>query len=275
MDAAGKELIARRLLTPRMAAYLTRSFAMLRRFIVTLVPLLVLSALTPDPRHQYASAGNLPDQDSLQSLVALDRGLCLLVGETSASRIADLAESTSLTIVVQCIDMTDVRQLQAELDQKRLLGTRVYVSQIENGRLCLAGNLASVVVADGNDIAHSELIRVLRPRGRLLVDGRTVIKPVPEGTGEWTHPYQDAANNPLAGDRLATAPYLTKFLSAPYYGPMPEITLSSGGRLFKAFGHLAFKEREWPMLGKLIAMDGYNGTLLWERDMEPGFMIHR
>ena len=41
-------------------------------------------------------------------------------------------------------------------------------------------------------------------------------------------------------------------------------------RLFKAFGQLAFKQREWPMLGKLIAMNAYNGTLLWERDLAPG-----
>lgn len=214
-------------------------------------------------------------QPSLKDQVQIDRGFCLLVGETSAERIAALAESTELTIVVQCIDRKDVRQLQSALNMKRLLGTRVYVSQIESGRLCLASNLASVVVAPGNDVSRTELMRVLRPRGRLVTGRDVVVKPVPEGTGEWTHPYQDAANNPLAQDRLAKAPYLTKFLSAPYYGPMPEITLSSGGRIFKAFGHLAFKEREWPMLGKLIAMDGYNGTLLWERDMEPGFMIHR
>ena len=40
-------------------------------------------------------------------------------------------------------------------------------------------------------------------------------------------------------------------------------------------GHIAFKEREWPLLGKLIALNGYNGTLLWQRDLKPGYMIHR
>jgi outer membrane protein assembly factor BamB len=214
-------------------------------------------------------------QDSLADLVQLKRGICLLAGENSSERIIALAESTELTIVVQCVDRKDVRRLQKELDTAKLLGTRVYVSQIENGRCCLATNLADVVVSNSDAVPRAEMLRVLRPRGRLVSGGKVTIKPVPEGTGEWTHPYQDAANNPLAKDRLAKAPYLTKFLSAPYYGPMPEITLSSGGRIFKAFGHLAFKEREWPMLGKLIAMDGYNGTLLWERDMEPGFMIHR
>ena len=45
-------------------------------------------------------------------------------------------------------------------------------------------------------------------------------------------------------DRRARArPYLTKFLAEPWYGPMPEVTVASGGRLFKAFGHISFKER--------------------------------
>ena len=205
-----------------------------------------------------------------------DRGICLLVNLTTSERVLELVENTGLTIVVQCFEQDDVQRLQRELDESHVLGSRVYVSRIEDGRLCLADNLATVVFSVPNSVvSRDELMRVLKPRGRLVEANLISVKPVPEGTGDWTHPYQDAANNPQANDQLAKAPYLTKFLSAPYYGPMPEITVSSGGRLFKAFGHLAFKEREWPMLGKLVAMDAYNGTMLWQRDMEPGFMIHR
>jgi hypothetical protein len=205
-----------------------------------------------------------------------DRGICLLVNLTTSERVLELVENTGLTILVQCFEQDDVQRLQRELDESHVLGSRVYVSWIEDGRLCLADNLATVVFSVPNSVvSRDELMRVLKPRGRLVEANLISVKPVPEGTGDWTHPYQDAANNPQASDQLAKAPYLTKFLSAPYYGPMPEITVSSGGRLFKAFGHLAFKEREWPMLGKLVAMDAYNGTMLWQRDMEPGFMIHR
>jgi outer membrane protein assembly factor BamB len=214
--------------------------------------------------------------EPLSDRVQLNRGYCLLVGETSADRVVDLANSTELTIVVQCFDMVDVRRIQNQLDQQRTPVGRVYVSLVEDGHLCLADNLASVVVVSpGPSVARRELNRVLRPRGRLIEADQVSIKPVPNGTGEWTHPYQDDANNPLAKDAIAQAPYLTKFLAAPYYGPMPAITVSAGGRLFKAFGHLAFKEREWPMLGKLVAIDAYSGVTLWQREMEPGFMIHR
>lgn len=203
-----------------------------------------------------------------------DRGICVLVGETSADRITALARDTELMIVAQVRSQADVRRLRSAMHRERLLGTRVYVSRVENGRLCLADDLAGVVIAT-SELPREELMRVLRPRGRLVHNGKVETKPVPAGTGDWTHPYQDAANNPLAKDQLAKAPYLTKFLATPHYGPMPEITLSAGGRLFKAFGHLAFKQREWPMLGKLVCIDAYNGVQLWDRDMTPGFMIHR
>ena len=45
--------------------------------------------------------------------------------------------------------------------------------------------------------------------------------------------------------------------------------------MFKAFGHVAFKEREEPFLNKLVAFNGYNGTILWQRNLTEGVMIHR
>jgi outer membrane protein assembly factor BamB len=76
-------------------------------------------------------------------------------------------------------------------------------------------------------------------------------------------------------DRVARAPYLTQYLTAPWYAPQPEVTVASAGRVFKAFGHIAFHRREWPWLNTLAALNGYNGNLLWTRPLEPGFMIHR
>ncbi|MDP6446512.1 MAG: PQQ-binding-like beta-propeller repeat protein, partial [Pirellulaceae bacterium] len=76
-------------------------------------------------------------------------------------------------------------------------------------------------------------------------------------------------------DKNARAPYLTQFLCEPWYVPMPQVTVSSGGRVFKAFGHIALKEREWPWLNSLVAINGYNGAQIWKRPLQPGFMIHR
>ena len=92
---------------------------------------------------------------------------------------------------------------------------------------------------------------------------------------QWSHPYHGPDNNPQSTDQIARAPYLTQFLAEPYYGPMPEVTVISGGRMFKAFGSRAFLRPQWPVLNTLMAFNAYNGTLLWQRPLDPDFMIHR
>jgi len=210
--------------------------------------------------------------------IGTSTGICVLVGEGQQSLAMQLAEQTNLTILVQSTDAADVRSIRDAAAKAGLLNSRIYAEEGDPARIQLAANLANaVVVANTTDAAawKTEAMRVLQPRGRFLVNGDVVSKEVPSGTGEWTHPYHGADNNPQSQDTLAKAPYRTQFLATPWYGPMPEITLSAGGKLFKAFGHLAFKEREWPMLGKLVCLDAYNGAQVWERDLSPGFMIHR
>ena len=141
--------------------------------------------------------------------------------------------------------------------------------------LYLADDLADVVLALGVKLSDTEILRVLRPEGKGFVGARTLTKPFKKGTDEWTHPYHGPDNNPQSRDKLARAPYLTHFLAEPWYCPMPLLTVTSGGRLFKAFGHLAVKEREWPWLNTLIAQNAYNGAILWKRPLSEGFMIHR
>lgn len=205
-------------------------------------------------------------------------GIGVLLGRGLGDEAVELARDTRMVVYVQSSDRDDVLAARQAAERAGMLGRRVFVGQGDGSRVHLADDLADVIVVGETargKIPRNELLRALQPRGRLIEGEEVTIKPVPPGTGEWTHPYHGADNNPQSEDTLARAPYLTKFLATPWYGPMPQVTVSSGGRIFKAFGHLAFKRREWPMLGKLICLNAYNGTRLWERDLMPGFMIHR
>lgn len=241
-----------------------------------LFPLLMIAAGAP-----VAAAEADPQRtDDLLKQVGVERGLCVLLGEGLGETAVRLAQNSELMLYVQSSNAEDVRQTRMLLDEAQLLGTRVFVDKGNRSRLFLADNLADAVVLFGTadeagGFSETELMRVLQPRGKLIAGSAVSIKPVPEGIGEWTHPYHGADNNPQSQDAFARAPYLTKFLATPWYGPMPQVTVSSGGRVFKAFGHLAFKRREWPMVGKLMATNGFNGQKLWERDLTPGFMLHR
>ena len=122
---------------------------------------------------------------------------------------------------------------------------------------------------------QAEILRVLRPGGVAHVGNRQVVKPIPEGTDAWSHPYHTPDNNTLSTDRLARAPYLTQFMAEPMFSPMPEVTVAAGGRVFKACGHIAHKKNQNQQLNTLLGINGYNGTILWTRPLAEGFMIHR
>ena len=97
----------------------------------------------------------------------------------------------------------------------------------------------------------------------------------PEGTDDWRHWAHGPDNNPYSEDTVIKAPYRSQWLGKPYYVAMPVVTTIAGGRTFVATGHIAHHDREIPTLTHLYARNGYNGTLLWERDLPEGYMVHR
>lgn len=209
-------------------------------------------------------------------LADVQSGLAAAIGEGLADEAIYLAEHTRMTIYLQTPDRADALRARQALHGVGLLGTRVYVTEGPANSIHLADNLLALVIMNDRDAqARTEAMRVLHPGGRLHIGDQTVVKPVPQGLGAWSHPYHGPDNNPQADDALARAPYLTHYLATPWYGPMPQVTVTSGGRMFKAFGHVAYKQREWPLLNTLLALNAYNGAELWRRDLKPGLMIHR
>ncbi len=183
-----------------------------------------------------------------------------------------LARASQLIVYVQAENSAQVAAARRAADEAGLLGSRVYVAGGTYQRLHLAENIADAVVAFDApaESLRDEALRVLRPGGVALLGSQKIVKPAAPGADEWRHPYHGPDNNPQSSDTIARAPYLTRFLAKPWYGPMPEVTVSSGGRLFKAFGHISFKEREWPLLNKLVCLSSYNGTELWRRRPRAG-----
>ena len=206
------------------------------------------------------------------------RGICALPGDREARQAIELARASELMVYVQLDDAGDVVAARRAAETAGLLNRRVYVEQGSADRLHLADNLADLVVLLGDTLGRvpqAEVLRILRPGGKGLLGKETVTKPIPPGVDQWSHPYHGPDNNPQSTDQVARAPYLTQFLAEPYYGPMPEVTVISNGRMFKAFGSRAFLRPQWSVLNTLQAFNAYNGTLLWQRSLDPDFMIHR
>ncbi|MCZ6795590.1 MAG: PQQ-binding-like beta-propeller repeat protein, partial [Planctomycetota bacterium] len=100
-------------------------------------------------------------------------------------------------------------------------------------------------------------------------------KPPLEGADDWSHWEHGPDNNPVSTDQVIKAPYMTQFLQKPFYIGMPSVTTAAGGRTFLAIGHIAHHRREWGGLLRLMARNGYNGTVLWERKLPQGYLVHR
>ena len=64
------------------------------------------------------------------------------------------------------------------------------------------------------------------PGGKALLGAKTVVKPLPKGLDDWSHPYHGPDNNPQSTDQLARAPYLTQFIAYPKFCPSPAVTVA-------------------------------------------------
>ncbi|UCF16274.1 MAG: PQQ-binding-like beta-propeller repeat protein, partial [Phycisphaerales bacterium] len=203
--------------------------------------------------------------------------------------------------------------IQRRLAEEAGLGiNRLVIEQGALKRLPYADNMVDVVIATRADAATlarlsvSEVLRVLIPKGKAIIGtiGGTTAeqlrkwarsgkaddvrirqsdsgvwlrfsKPPLEGLDDWSHWEHAPDNNPVSTDRVIKAPYMTQFLAEPYYIAMPAITTAAGGRTFLATGHIAHHVREWDMVNKLIARNGYNGIVLWQRNLPDGYLAHR
>jgi outer membrane protein assembly factor BamB/SAM-dependent methyltransferase len=207
------------------------------------------------------------------------KGICVVLGDRTGEQAIKLARNSKLTLLVHSDASRSVQRAVAEAAHAAgLLNRRIYVQRGDPRGIALADNVADVVVAfKGANTPAAERMRVLRPGGKVVdtASGKEQVKPWPKGTDVWSHHYCRPDNNPQSRDTLARAPYRTQFVVEPRYGPCPQNCVAAGGRVFIAFGHVAWHQREEPWLNTLLAINGFNGTHLWTRPLKPGIMVDR
>jgi outer membrane protein assembly factor BamB len=191
--------------------------------------------------------------------------------------IAGLVEQTPWTVFCRGAASPGMDKIRNWAREKGLLGARVCVVDDPGASLWLAGDLADAVwVAPGVDRppSENEILRVLHPGGVCVVSGKVVVKPAQSGVDEWRHPYHEPDNNVVSQDRVARLPGELRFQTHPVFAAMPNQTLFAGGRIFFFSGHIAFHEREEPLLNTLTVLNAYNGLRLWSRPLDPNYVVH-
>lgn len=216
------------------------------------------------------------DPEDVLSLVTAKRGIICLAGlpESGADFALDLAKNSEFQIFVQSENAAEIRSLQEKAEAAGLLGSQIFAAAGPLDSLHLGDNLADAAFAF-DETPDQQLLRVLRPLATAVSGERKLVKPIPEGIDEWSHPYHGPDNNTNSTDTYVKGKFRTQFINIPKFSPMPEQTVIAGGRMYKAMGHIAHKANQNEWLNTLIGVNAYNGTILWKRPLPDSFMIHR
>ena len=224
----------------------------------------------------WAIAAETPSAADILGKTGLKRGVCALVGDKGCELAIELARNGEITLFVQVATQDQFQAAAKAADAAGLLGSRIFVATGTAARIGLADSVAdAVVVLDAPAATRVEALRVLRPEGKALVGGEVLTKPFAQGVDDWSHHFHGPDNNPQSLDAVARAPFLTQFVAEPRYAPAPQQVVASAGRIFMAFGHIAWHQREEDVLDTLMAVNAYNGTVLWKKPLPSGFMVDR
>ena len=191
--------------------------------------------------------------------------------------IARLVEQTPWTVFCRGATSPGMDKIRDWAREEGHLGGRIFVVEDNDPSLWLASDMADAVwvsPAVDRPPSEKEIMRVLRPGGVCIASGKVVTRPAQRGVDEWRHPYHDPDNNVVSRDRVSRLPGELRFQTYPVFAAMPNQTLFAGGRIFFFSGHIAFHEREEPLLNTLTVLNAYNGLRLWSRPLDPDYVVH-
>ncbi len=227
----------------------------------------------PDPA-AVVEAVPLDDAPSAERAASLDRalerlphrrGLALVLGVRDLADVRYLSDRSQLTVALVPAPGTPAEALRLRLADAQLLGQRAVVVETVEGQIPLADFLANVVVRLDDTFTHEEAARLVRPGDGVLLapDGSLSVRPPLAGSGDWSHAYAGPGNTACSGDLFAGSEFDLQWFGGP--GPAAMID-----RHLRTAPPLAFRGRLYlPANDRVIAVDAYNGTVLWEREL-PG-----
>ncbi len=253
---------------------------------------------------QEPRPATLPDDEKARQLAERvlaaadgDQGYCLVLGAGDGRLAHEIAKRSRFQVIVLERDPARAEAARKLFRQAGLGGTRISVhcGTLDSVRYQpLFANL--VTAADPAAIpSPAEVWRILRPSGGTVAfvlppnatmawsadaipgwkagkdaDGFWVGTarrgPLP-GAGEWTHLYADAANTACSGDTLAPGPVAVQWFGRPGPRRMPDRHDKTAGPVYAA-GRLFITGDNY-----IAAVDVYNGTVLWEREVPESIRL--
>jgi outer membrane protein assembly factor BamB len=250
---------------------------------------------SPYPADSQSPLYEQAAQAALQS-AGTTRGYSLVLGAGEGRLAYEIACRSQFQVVGLEPDAERVAQARLRLAEAGLYGVQVTIHQGDAAKLPFPSYWANLIVCGDTalegTLSPAEICRVLRPCGGSLVlilsesvaEERVMKWGVPAltgwkfqrgaaglvatlargplpGAGDWSHFYADAGNTACSGDTLAPGAVDLQWFGRPGPRVMPDRHDKSMAPLYKN-GRLFV-----PGDDCVVAVDAYNGTILWERDV--------
>jgi len=201
------------------------------------------------------------------------KGLCLVISDDS-SLILDMSENSDFRIFAIIDDDTVKASVKNATDNQ----VTVYN---DDGAIPFADNYVDVIITESitTGIDEDEVLRALCPKGNAYVVTNSTLalsvnKPRRAGEGDWRHWYNEPDNRLVSDDTLVKAPFLPQWFKTPFFMACPSTSVAAGGRLFTAVEEGATHD-EASTRNTLFVRNGYNGTVLWTRDLPLNYRVFR
>ncbi len=210
-------------------------------------------------------------------------GVVVHLGCGDGRRTAALHVNDSYLVHGLDADAENVEAARQHIQSLGLYGSQVSVERQTGRRLPYVDNMVNLIVAeDFDNVPMDEVMRVLAPEGVVMIsladdDGEKwtkTVKPRPKEMDQWTHYLHDPTNNAVAHDSLIEPPSRYQWVGGHRYARQHDhmssvsAVVSSGGRVFTIFDEAPRASILIPPQWRLIARDAFNGTLLWQRDID-------
>ncbi len=236
----------------------------MKRSLVLLALIALLGGLTT---LSAADVSAIFDQTGIKG------GLVVHIGCKDGKRTTALRKNDSFMVFGLSRNADNARAAREHIQAVGLSG-KVTVDLLTGRQLPLIDNVVNLLVAEGEaGVDANEILRVLAPGGVAFVNGKRLVKPVPEETDEWTHYLHGPDNNAVSRDKQVSYPYHMQWAGYPIWTRHHNFlnsysaVVSAGGRVFYILDEGPTQSIQHAPQWKLVARDAYNGVVLWKRDI--------
>ncbi len=211
-------------------------------------------------------------------VAGVEGGLVVHLGCGDGKLTATLRDNDRYLVHGLDTSSVNVTAARAHIQSLGLYGC-MSVDTFDGRRLPYADNMVNLVVSqDSGEIALSEVMRVLSPKGVAFIksDGRwkKTVKPWPDEIDEWTHFHHDPQGTMVGQDQIVGPPRRIQWLGEPKWLRNHDFMsslhamVSADGRIFYVIDEGLRNHIFLPARWTLIARDGFNGTILWKKPLK-------